>query len=194
MRTTSFEKGAQDALAYFGLKTAAGITPSVGIPGTPFGVSYKSDTPVRLPGMSRFVDPDVLERANDAYDVGLDSPSFENLEADQGSIKHPLTGALVGLALRHFLAPESGNAGKALAGALGAGLGSLYHRGTEHTRRAHGREAMTGVDLERAKLFRDQQSAYRQEAPPRQPGAIQGQPSATANESTPLALNPGQGI
>lgn len=189
MRTTSFEKGAQDALAYFGLrKTAAGITPSVGIPGTPFGVSYKSDTPVRLPGMSRFVDPDVLERANDAYDVGLDSPSFENLEADQGSIKHPLTGALVGLALRHFLAPDSGSAGKALAGALGAGLGSLYHRGTEHTRRAHGREAMTGVDLERAKLFREQQAAQRQ------PGAIQGQPSTTANESTPLALNPGQGI
>jgi hypothetical protein len=171
--------GAEQALETFGLK-AAGMGFGFTLPNTPFGISVSPEKKERLSGMSHWVDRDMLERAGEGYDQGLDGQAIADMEARRGGLTHPLAGAVLGALLSHSLTPKAPNSSKALGALFGAGAGAMLHQSTEDHRRRDAHEAFNGVHNERQKT--------------RPASAIGGQPSTTANESRPLALNPGQGI
>jgi hypothetical protein len=155
-------------------KLSLDLSSSVGVPGA--GVSFGlKDQRERLPGMSRWVPRSTVERGFDYADQGLDDEAVADLEADRGSIGHPLLGAALAAAGARKLMPYSGALGPILAGLGGAGLGALYHKGTMSRRTEEGVEALNGAQREREKF------------------PIRRHKTQTANESTPLAISRGNG-
>jgi hypothetical protein len=155
-------------------KIAVDMTTSMGIPGTPFGVGIK-DQRERLPGMSRWVPRSTIERGFDHADEGMDADAVEGLEADRGSVAHPLLGAALAAAGARKFMPQSGVMGPLLGGLVGGGLGALYNQATRSRRVEEGLEAFNGAQREREKF------------------PIRRHPSQTANESAPLAVSRGSG-
>ena len=156
-------------------KIALDVGGSVPLPGLGgFGVSFK-DQRERLPGMSRWVPRGTLERGFDYADEGFDPEAVMDLEANRGSLAHPLAGAAIGALGALKLAPKSGLGGVLLGGLGGAGLGQLYHSQTKDTRAREGLEALEGAKKERYQF-------------PIRRHAVQ-----TANEPTPMAVSRGHG-
>jgi hypothetical protein len=156
-------------------KIAVDVGGSVPIPGLGgVGVSFK-DQRERLPGMSRWVPRDTIERGFDYADKGFDPEAVMDIEGDRGSVVHPLTGAALAAAGALKFAPKSGPGGALLAGLGGLGLGHLYNQQTRDTREREGLEALEGAQRERSKF-------------PIRRHAVQ-----TANEATPLAVSRGHG-
>lgn len=155
-------------------KGAGDLRPGLGIPGTPFGMGY-SPTNERLPGMHKWVDRGVIERAHKGLDQGLSLEDVVDQERDRGRFTDPLLGAAAGAAFSHF--GLKGNAGMSLLGAgLGAGAGALAHQQTGSVRANNMEEALQGVVRERAHEF-----------------PVRGQHRATATAATPLLISTGGG-
>lgn len=156
-------------------KTALDLSGSMGIPGVA-GVSLGlKDLRERLPGMSRWAPHDTVERGFDYADSNLDPQAVAGLEADRGTLTHPLLGAALAAAgARHFF-PQSGTVGPALAGLVGAGAGSLYNQATRNRRVEEGLEAFQGAQRERERF------------------PLQRHPVQTANEAPPLTVSSGNG-
>lgn len=156
-------------------KIALDFGGSVPLPGLGgFGVSFK-DQRERLPGMSRWVPRGTLERGFDYADEGFDPETVMDMEAERGSLTHPLAGAAVGALGALKLAPKSGLGGVLLGGLGGAGLGQIYHSATKDTRAREGLEALEGAQKERSTF-------------PIRRHAVQ-----TANEPMPMAVSRGHG-
>jgi hypothetical protein len=177
-----FARGAEDAkivtasyLEHGINKVAMEFGVGTNLPGTPLNVGYSHKSKEeRLPGMNRWVDRDVLERALQGTSDGLDAQALVDLEGDRGRLSHPALGALLGGGLtKHFL-PKSGNAGAALASLIGAGSGALYNQATAGDRRDSMVDALRGVYQERG-------------------FPLQGQGHSTANEPPSMLLSRGGG-
>lgn len=159
--------GVKQAALEFGVGTQ--------IPGTPIGVStnFKGKTE-RLNGMDRWVNQDVIERAFKGTSEGLDAQALMDLEAQRGSLLHPLLGGGAAAALSKYKVPSAGNLGAALAGLLGAGAGAFYNQVTSDNRREDMSEALRGVYGERG-------------------FPVRGQAHSTATESQPMLVSRGGG-
>lgn len=166
------EKGRKKKAELDDFKMAVDVSTSVGLPG--MSVGFK-DQRERLPGMSRWVPRSTVERGFDYTDEGIDPQAISELEADRGSITHPLLGAALAAAGAHKFLPQSGIIGPLLGGLVGGGLGTLYHQATKERRVEEGLEAYSGAQREREKF------------------PIRRHPTQTANESTPLAISRGSG-
>lgn len=156
-------------------KFAVDISGGVSVPllgGASIGIKDQRE---RLPGMSRWVPRSTVERGFDYTDEGLDPQAVADLEADRGSLSHPLLGAALAAAGARKFMPNSGVMGPLLSGLAGAGLGTLYNKATKDRRVEEGLEALTGAQREREKF------------------PIRRHPTQTANESTPLAISRGSG-
>lgn len=141
------------------------------VPNVPIGISMSQHSE-RLPGMHRWVDRGLIERAHEALDAGLDPADVIDMERSRGTVKHPLTGAAVGGALAHF--GLGGNPlTTALGTALGAGAGAVYNQFTAPIRETDAYEALNGVSRERSRF------------------PISSQAAQTANESTPMVVSGG---
>ena len=140
---------------------------SGGIPGTPFGASVRSREE-RLPGMHRWVPRDVIEKAYEGLDQGLDPQAILEESADEGRFTQPLLGAGAGAAAMHFGLPKSGIAGKGLGALLGGGVGAIFNQATSPHRQRDMGEALSGVLKEQ--------------------GIIQGQNAETASEPAPMLV------
>jgi hypothetical protein len=126
--------------------------------------------------MSRWVPRSTVERGFDYADAGFDPEAVMDTEAARGELLSPTIGAALAAAAAAKFSPKSGVGGKLLAGIGGAGLGSLYHKATEGSRRREGLEALQGAELERE----------RYQFP------IRHHPTQTANEASPLAVSRGR--
>jgi len=165
-------KGRKKAAGLGDFKIAVDVSTSVGVPGMSMGFKDQRE---RLPGMSRWVPRSTVERGFDYADDGIDPEAVADLEAERGSLSHPLLGAALAAAGARKFMPNSGLMGPLLAGLGGAGLGALHHQATKGRRIEEGTEAHQGALRERERF-------------PIQRHAIQ-----TANESTPLAVSRGHG-
>ena len=156
-------------------KIAVDVSGGFGIPGVA-GVSMGiKDQRERLPGMSRWVPRSTVERGFDYADEGIDPEAVADLEAERGTIAHPLLGAALAAAGAHKFLPQSGVLGPLLGGLVGGGLGTLYNQATKGRRIEEGLEAHSGAQRERERF------------------PIRRHPIQTANESTPLAVSRGSG-
>lgn len=168
------QKGRKKKASLEDFKLAVDLSGGFGIPGA--GVSFGvKDQRERLPGMSRWVPRSTVERGFDYADQGLDPEAVADLEADRGSIAHPLLGAALAAAGARKFMPQSGALGPLLAGLGGAGLGTLYNKATKDRRIEEGLEGLGGAQREREKF------------------PIARHKTQTANESTPLAVSRGSG-
>ena len=148
---------------------------SAGIPGTSIGINRRSREE-RLPGMHKWVPRDVIEKAHEGLDQGMDPQALLEQSADEGQYLDPLLGAGTGAAAMHFGLPDSGIAGKGLGALLGGGLGAILHQiSSQHRQRDMG-EALEGVLRERA-----------------HEGIIEGQGATTASEPAPMLVSRGGG-
>jgi hypothetical protein len=150
-------RGTEDAMTVtasymdYGLqKIAIEFGGGVAVPGTPFSVGANlKNKDERLPGMSRWVDRDVLERAMQGTDQGLDAQALVDQEMHRGNLMHPLMGAAAAAALTKYKLPGAGNVGALLAALTGAGAGSVYNHVTADSRGKDMMEALRGTYAER---------------------------------------------
>jgi hypothetical protein len=171
---SAMHAGARKFKNIFTAKHSADISMGIGIPGTGGSLGVK-DQRERLPGMSRWVPRSTIERGFNYANAELDPQAVAELEANRGSISHPLLGAALAAAGARMSLPQSGVLGPVLAGLAGAGAGTLYHQATRGRRIEEGLEALQGAQREREKF------------------PIRRHATQTANESTPLAVARGSG-
>lgn len=156
-------------------KPAMDLSGNIGIPGlASVGVGHRNSQD-RLPGMSRWAPHDTIERGFDYTDSGMDPQAVANLEADRGTLTHPLLGAALAAAGAAHFFPKSGITGPVVAGLLGGGMGSLYNQATRGRRVEEGLEAFQGAQRERGRF------------------PLQRHPVQTANEAPPLTVSSGNG-
>jgi hypothetical protein len=168
-------KGRKKKASLEDFKIAVDVSAGVSMPvlgGASFGFKDQRE---RLPGMSRWVPRSTVERGFDYVDEGLDEEAISDLEAELGTISHPLLGAALAAAGAHKFLPQSGALGPLLGGLVGGGLGTLYNQATKGRRIEEGLEAHSGAQREREKF------------------PIRRHATQTANESTPLAISRGSG-
>jgi hypothetical protein len=149
------------------MKKVADMGIGVGLPGTPIGLNFGTKQE-RLPGMNKWVDRDIIERAYEALDAGLDPQAIMERESERGNLKHPAIGGGMAAALAHFNLPKASPSSTLVAGAGGAALGALYNRFTAKNRASDAAEALKGIARER--------------------GPIRGQDRMTASENTPMIV------
>jgi hypothetical protein len=142
------KEGTDDSEGHGG-KTSADLGLNARIPGTPLGLSAR-EREERLPGMHKWVPRDVIERAYEGLDKGLDPQAILENSADEGRFLDPAIGAGAGAAAMHFGLPKSGIAGTGLGALLGGGVGALYNQATAPRRTRDMTEALSGVVRERA--------------------------------------------
>lgn len=158
-----------EQLGLFGKHADVGF--GVGIPKTPFSLSLGRKEE-RLPGMTKWVPRDVIERAYENTDAGYDPQAVMDAEAAHGELLNPAIGAGVGAAAAKFGLPRGGALGTALGALAGAGGASLVHKLTEGRRRGNAAQALRGIATERDFPLRSQEAT-------------------TANESSPMAVSRG---
>lgn len=156
------------------------------IPGTPFVMRGGEVKEERLPGMRRWVDRDMLERAMAAQDAGTPQAEYladeESRSLLRGSLGGAGLGAISGYTLRDMI-PHKGISKSPLQSALlgsllGAGAGTAAHYINGGERSSDAAEAYRGAARERPA------SALPQDR--------QDQSSAAA--STPLLLHTGPSV
>ena len=125
------------------------------IAGTPFALQGSEMKDERLPGMRRWVDRDMIQRAMQARAQGMSEDEFMRHEGGRNSFVSPLLGAGVGASLGHGAPDWMTNhlPGKAqgplarsiIGGLLGAGAGAAYHAYKGDDRRGDAHEAWFGA-------------------------------------------------
>ena len=125
------------------------------IGGTPFTLQGSEMKDERLPGMRRWVDRDMLQRAMEARAHGMSEDQFVRQEGGRNSVMAPLMGAGIGASMGHG-APswltsrlpgkmQGPLAQSLIGGLLGAGAGLGYHMYKGNDRRNDAHEAWFGA-------------------------------------------------
>lgn len=127
------------------------------IPGTPFALRGGEKKEERLPGMRRWVDRDMIQRAMGAQGDGEGFDDYLASENRRNLVQKLLGGAGVGALSGHSAASSIGQSplSSAIAGALlGAGVGGAWHLLSGDRREDDAAEAYLGAQGELARFPR----------------------------------------